>query len=75
MPEDEDNRLQQAIAARLRLRRESLGLSMNAVAKAAGMDQRFISRVEKAEQMPSLASLLRICAVLKMKLAVLFREF
>jgi len=48
---------------------------MNAVAKAAGMDQRFISRVERAEQMPSLLSLTRICAVLKVKLAVLFRDF
>jgi transcriptional regulator with XRE-family HTH domain len=67
--------LQKAIATRLRDKREALGFSMKAVAKAAGVDQRFVSRIEKAEQMPSLLSLLRICAVLKLKLEVLFQDY
>lgn len=75
VPKPTTNSLQKALAARLRSQREALGLSMNAVAKAAGVDQRFVSRIEKAEQMPSLLSLCRICDVLKLKLGALFKDY
>lgn len=63
------------IGSRLREKRKKLGLSMNAVAKAADLDQRFVSRVEKAEQIPSLLSLKRICKELSMTFEELFRGF
>jgi XRE family transcriptional regulator, regulator of sulfur utilization len=63
-----------AVAARLRERRETMGLSMNAVAKAAGLDQRAISRIEKGEFSPTLRALVKMASVLKVKLNAILRE-
>lgn len=44
----------------LRQKREALGLSMNAVAKRAGLSHTMISRVERELRKPTLDTLLRI---------------
>ena len=49
--------------------RVALGYSMNFVAERAGLSQSMVSRVEKQDRMPTLATLLRITTALEIDLA------
>jgi transcriptional regulator with XRE-family HTH domain len=53
------------IGARLRVRRQELDLTLKQVAEAAGLSIGFISQVERDLTVPSLASLVSICRILK----------
>ena len=52
----------------LREERERRGLSMSVLAKAAGLSQSAISRIENGLRNPSLDTLLHIAAVIEVKL-------
>ena len=41
--------------------REGLGLSQNRLAKASGLTQSYLSKVESGRRTPSLSSLVRLC--------------
>jgi transcriptional regulator with XRE-family HTH domain len=58
----------------LREKREALGLSMNAVATAAGLSHTMISRVERGLRNPTLDTLLRIAAAMNIELWPLLKE-
>lgn len=62
------------IAAHLRERRFELGLTQQAVARAAGTSHSAISRLEKGTHMPQLSTLRRIAAVLDEELIVCFQR-
>jgi ribosome-binding protein aMBF1 (putative translation factor) len=63
---------QQAVCSRvasiLRQEREKQGLSMNLVAERAGLSQQMVSYVEREMRNPTLETLLRIAAALKIDL-------
>lgn len=56
------------VVRRLKEAREARGLSMNALAAQAGLNQSMISRLENLAGNPTLDSLLRIAEVLEIKL-------
>jgi transcriptional regulator with XRE-family HTH domain len=56
---------QHALAKRLRERRRELGLTLKAVADAAGLSVGFISQIERGIAIPSLSSLVSVSRVLK----------
>jgi len=58
----------------LRLERERLGLSMNAVAKRAGLSHSMVSRVEHELRKPTLDTLLRICGAMEIELSPLVKK-
>ena len=58
----------------LREQRESLGLSMNEVARRTGLAQQTISFVERGMRMPTLDTLLRIASALDIDLSEVLRE-
>lgn len=58
----------------LRERRESLGLSMNEVARRTGLAQQTVSFIERGMRMPTLDTLLRIAAALDLDLWEVLRE-
>lgn len=58
----------------LRQKRESLGLSMNVVAKRAKLSHSMISRVEHELRRPTLDTLLRIAEAMKIDLWPIIRE-
>ncbi len=58
----------------LRERRESLGLSMNEVARRTGLAQQTVSFVERGMRMPTLDTLLRITGALDLELWKVLRE-
>lgn len=64
---------QQAVCSRvaqiLRQEREKRGLSMNLVAERAGISQQMVSYVEREMRNPTLETLLRIAAAIKIDLA------
>ena len=57
------------VAHILRQEREKQGLSMNLVAERAGLSQQMVSYVEREMRSPTLETLLRIAAALKIDLA------
>src|SRR5215216_1630999 len=59
-----DDPVATGIAAALRTQRLAAGLSMRALATRAGMSQPFLSNLENARAMPSIATLYRIAAAL-----------
>ena len=67
------NKSQQAVCSQvariLRQAREKQGLSMNLVAKRAGLSQQMVSYVEREMRNPTLETLLRISNALKIDLA------
>ena len=67
------NKSQQAVCSRvarlLRQEREKQGLSMNLVAERAGLSQQMVSYVEREMRNPTLETVLRIAAALKIDLA------
>lgn len=62
------------LAQRLKEAREAKGLSMNALAALAGMDQVAVSRIEKGERSPTLRTALKLSDALELNLSNLLRE-
>ena len=60
------------IGARLRAARAAAGLTLAAVCAEAGLTKGFLSRLERDEVSPSVASLVRLCAVLQIPVGDLF---
>jgi transcriptional regulator with XRE-family HTH domain len=58
----------------LRERRESLGLSMNEIARRTGLAQQTVSFIERGMRMPTLDTLLRIGDALGLELWEVLRE-
>lgn len=60
------------IGARLRATRQRQGLTIDQVAAAAQLTKGFVSRLERDETSPSVATLLTICDVLSLPVGTLF---
>ena len=60
------------IGARLRAARQAAGLTLAAVAEQAGLTKGFLSRLERDEVSPSVASLVTVCGVLGIGVGTLF---
>lgn len=60
------------IGARLRHAREAHHLSLATVAERSGLSKGFLSRIERDETSPSVASLIAICDAISVPLATLF---
>ena len=63
-----------SVARLLRQKREALGLSMNVVAKRAGLSHSMISRVEHELRNPTLDTLLRIAGAMEIDLWPLIKK-
>lgn len=61
-----------AIGAKLRAARTAQSLTIDNVSEATGLTKSFISRVERDESSPSVASLVLICEVLSLRIDTLF---
>ena len=57
------------VANVLRLEREKQELSMSVVAERAGISQQMVSYVERGMRIPTLETLVRMCAALEVELA------
>ncbi len=62
------------IGARLRETRLAQGLTLDQVASASRLSQGFLSRVERDETSPSVATLITICQVLSLPVGSLFED-
>lgn len=62
------------IGGRLRAARAARGLTLDDVAGAAGLTKGFISRLERDEVSPSVASLVAVCEVLGIRVGELFES-
>lgn len=62
------------IGARLRSSRLAQGLTLEQLARAAGLTKGFLSRVERDETMPSVPALVQICQALSLPVGNLFEE-
>jgi transcriptional regulator with XRE-family HTH domain len=60
------------VGSRLREARRAQGLTLDAVASAAGFTKSFVSAVERGDTSPSIGSLYRICEVLGISMSALF---
>ncbi|MCY7412703.1 MAG: helix-turn-helix domain-containing protein [Salinibacterium sp.] len=60
------------IGARLRAARLARGLTLEAVGAAAGISQGFVSKLERDQVSPSVASLVAICQAVGLKVGELF---
>lgn len=60
------------LGSRLRASRQGQGLTIGQVADATGLTKGFISRVERDETSPSVATLLLLCQVLSLSVGSLF---
>jgi len=60
------------IGAKLRAARALRGLTLDQVAQAAGLTKGFVSRLERDDVSPSVASLLAVCDVLGLRVGELF---
>ena len=61
------------VGGRLREARQGRGMTLDDVARAAGLTKSFVSAVERGETSPSIGSLYRICEVLGVTVASLFQ--
>src|SRR2546429_9721040 len=61
------------LGARLRHAREASRMSLGDVAERSGVTKSFLSRVERDETSPSVASLVGICEAVGLSMAALFR--
>jgi transcriptional regulator with XRE-family HTH domain len=64
----------QAIAARIRAIRNRKEISLETLAQKAGLDKTYLSRIERGEKAPSVATLLNIAAALDLQVAQLFGD-
>lgn len=62
------------LGTRIRAARTRRMLTMDAVARAAGCSRAFLSRIERNESMPSVATLLELARALEMPVGELFEE-
>ena len=62
------------IGARLRAARKSQGLTIEQLATASGLSGGFLSRVERDETSPSVATLVSLCQVLSLDVGSLFKS-
>lgn len=62
------------IGARLRAARTGQGLSLGQLAETTGLSKGFLSRVERDETSPSVATLVQLCQVLSLPVGALFAE-
>jgi transcriptional regulator with XRE-family HTH domain len=62
------------VGAMLRETRRGQGMTMDRLADATGLTKGFISRVERDETSPSIATLVTICQVLSLPVGALFEE-
>ncbi|WP_010204426.1 helix-turn-helix domain-containing protein [Salinibacterium sp. PAMC 21357] len=69
-PTPSENRVR--VGARLRSSRRTQGLTIEQLAAATNLTKGFISRVERDETSPSVATLLTICEVLSLPIGALF---
>jgi transcriptional regulator with XRE-family HTH domain len=60
------------VGGRLREARQGRGLTLDEVARQAGVTKSFVSAVERGETSPSIGSLYRLCEVLGVQVAALF---
>ena len=60
------------VGARLRAARQAAGLTLAVVAEQAGLTKGFLSRLERDEVSPSVASLVTVCGVLGIGVGTLF---
>ena len=60
------------VGGRLREARQGLAMTLEDVAREAGLTKSFVSAVERGETSPSIGSLYRICEVLGVSVATLF---
>ncbi|MCR8671667.1 helix-turn-helix domain-containing protein [Agrococcus sp. HG114] len=63
-----------AIGAKLRAARTAQGMSLSQLATTAGLSKGFLSRVERDETSPSVATLVQLCQVLSLPVGALFEE-
>lgn len=63
-----------SIGPRLRAARQTLGLTLEQVAGATGLTKGFLSRLERDEVSPSVASLVGVCEVLGVRVGELFES-
>ena len=63
-----------SVAGRVQMRRQSLGMSKLALARAVGLDQRAITFVENSTRVPSIATLFRIAFALGISVGELVKE-
>lgn len=62
------------IGAKLRAARTAQGMSLAQVAETTGLSKGFLSRVERDETSPSVATLVQLCQVLSLPMGALFAE-
>lgn len=62
------------IGAKLRAARTAQGMSLAQVATTTGLSKGFLSRVERDETSPSVATLVQLCQVLSLPVGALFEE-
>jgi len=62
------------IGAKLRAARTAQGMSLSQVATTTGLSKGFLSRVERDETSPSVATLVQLCQVLSLPVGALFAE-
>jgi transcriptional regulator with XRE-family HTH domain len=60
------------VGGRIRELRNEMGLSLRAMARRSGLSVNAISRIERGESSPTVASLLRLAAVLRVHVADFF---
>lgn len=78
MPEGDEDRLKRirraGLGSRLRQLRAARGLSQEALARRAGIDRSFYSRVETGTMSPTVDKLYDIAAALQIHVSELFRD-
>lgn len=74
MKDEETDRLTAAIVARLRKRREELGLSVNKLAEIAGMNHAGLLRIEDGSRTPMLRTALKLAKALEIRLSDVLSE-
>lgn len=63
-----------AIGPRIRAARTARGLTLEAVAEGAGLTKSFVSRLERDQVSPSVASLVAVCDVVGLRVGELFEQ-
>ena len=66
--------VRRALGARVREERHRRGLSQEALAQAARLDRTYIGGVERGERNPSLESIAKIAAALRVPIVALFGD-
>lgn len=74
MKDDEADAIVAEVVARLRTRREELGLSINKVAELAGLSHVGVLQIEGGERSPQLRTALKLAAALDLSLAKVLRD-